>query len=45
MTRRDIEFSAEDVTLRGWFYTAQGRPGAAHATIVMAHGYSAVKEM
>jgi uncharacterized protein len=45
MTRRDIEFSAEDVTLRGWFYTAQGAPGATHATIVMTHGYSAVKEM
>ena len=44
MTRRDIEFSAEDVTLRGWFYPAQG-PGTSHPTIVMAHGYSAVKEM
>ena len=45
MTRRDIEFGAEDVTLRGWFYPAQGAPGATHATIVMTHGYSAVKEM
>ena len=44
MTRRDIEFSAEDVTLRGWFYPAQG-PGTSHPTIVMAHGFSAVKEM
>lgn len=44
MARRDIEFNAEDVTLRGWFYPAQG-PGTTHATVVMAHGYSAVKEM
>ena len=44
MTRRDIEFDAEGVTLRGWFYPAgAGRgPGAA---VVMAHGFSAVKEM
>ena len=26
MARRDIEFDAEGVTLRGWFYTADGRP-------------------
>jgi uncharacterized protein len=44
MTRRDIEFDAEGVTLRGWFYEADGRSGAA-PTIVMAHGFSAVKEM
>jgi dienelactone hydrolase len=44
MTRRDIEFDAEGVTLRGWFYPAEGtgRPGP---TVVMAHGFSAVKEM
>ena len=43
--RTDIEFKAEDgITLRGWHY----RPDAAAGpvpTIVMAHGYSAVKEM
>ncbi|ABH00373.1 possible hydrolase (plasmid) [Rhodococcus jostii RHA1] len=44
MTRRDIEFSAEGTTLRGWFYTADDSVGA-RPTIVMAHGYSAVKEM
>ena len=44
MTRRDIEFDAEGVTLRGWFYTADG-PGGSAATVVMAHGFSAVKEM
>ena len=40
--RRDIEFDAEGVTLRGWFYPATSSPGP---TVVMAHGFSAVKEM
>ncbi|WP_019872865.1 alpha/beta hydrolase [Sporichthya polymorpha] len=40
--RRDIEFNAEGVTLRGWFYAATDGPGP---TVVMAHGFSAVKEM
>ena len=42
--RTDIEFRTEDgVTLRGWHYRpARGGPWP---TIVMAHGYSAVKEM
>jgi hypothetical protein len=44
MARRDVEFDAEGVTLRGWFYPAEEAHGAA-PTIVMAHGYSAVKEM
>jgi fermentation-respiration switch protein FrsA (DUF1100 family) len=44
MARRDVEFDAEGVTLRGWFYPAEGASSAA-PTIVMAHGYSAVKEM
>lgn len=44
MARRDIEFDAEGVTLRGWFYEADGVSDAA-PTIVMAHGFSAVKEM
>jgi len=44
MTRRDVEFDAEGVTLRGWFYSADGASGPA-ATVVMAHGFSAVKEM
>jgi uncharacterized protein len=42
--RTDIDFNAEGATLRGWLY----RPGAAPASapvIVMAHGFSAVKEM
>jgi fermentation-respiration switch protein FrsA (DUF1100 family) len=44
MARRDIEFDAEGVTLRGWFYSAEGASGRA-PTVVMAHGFSAVKEM
>jgi fermentation-respiration switch protein FrsA (DUF1100 family) len=42
--RRDIEFDSEGVTCRGWLFTPDhGRgpwPG-----VVMAHGFSAVKEM
>jgi uncharacterized protein len=44
MARRDIEFGAEGVTLRGWFYPAEGNTGRAPA-VVLAHGFSAVKEM
>jgi hypothetical protein len=40
----DIAFQTEDgVTLRGWHYTPDGR--GPWPTIVMAHGFSAVKEM
>ena len=48
MTRRDIEFNAEGTTLRGWFYPAGGAGEGAAGTapaVVMAHGFSAVKEM
>ena len=42
--RRDIEFRTEDdVILRGWHYLPD-RAGPT-PTVVMAHGYSAVKEM
>jgi fermentation-respiration switch protein FrsA (DUF1100 family) len=44
MERRDIEFDAEGVTLRGWFHPAAGADGPA-PTVVMTHGFSAVKEM
>src|SRR5499427_7756926 len=44
MVRRDVEFDAEGVTLRGWFYAA-GTGGTPAAAVVMAHGFSAVKEM
>src|ERR1700759_694620 len=42
--RHDIEFDAEGTTLRGWFYSAEGA-GPTAPTVVMSHGYSAVKEM
>src|SRR6185437_3632373 len=43
--RRDVEFKTEDgVTLRGWHYLPERRASKL-PTIVMAHGYSAVKEM
>src|ERR1700730_15094489 len=42
MARRDIELNAEGVILRGWFYAAEATPAP---TVVMAHGFSAVKEM
>jgi fermentation-respiration switch protein FrsA (DUF1100 family) len=44
MARRDVAFDAEGVTLRGWFYAA-GETSAPAAAVVMAHGFSAVKEM
>ena len=44
MARRDIEFDAEGTTLRGWFHPAEGASEPA-PTVVMAHGFSAVKEM
>lgn len=43
MQRRDIEFNAEGVTLRGWFYPGRDT-GSSRPTVVMAHGFSAVKE-
>ena len=42
--RQDIEFDAERVTLRGWLYVPDGVASPV-PTVVMAHGFSAVKEM
>ncbi|MEZ5933851.1 MAG: alpha/beta hydrolase [Alphaproteobacteria bacterium] len=43
--RKDIDFKTEDgVTLRGWHYTPDSGAGP-WPTVVMAHGFSAVKEM
>lgn len=45
MSRKDVEFKTEDnVTLRGWLYLPDAAKSLVPA-IVMAHGYSAVKEM
>ncbi|MEE4145424.1 MAG: alpha/beta hydrolase [Halieaceae bacterium] len=44
IVRKDIEFKTEDgVTLRGWLYLPEGQT-APVPTVVMTHGYSAVKE-
>lgn len=42
--RSDVEFDAEGVTLRGWLYRPDGADDAV-PVVVMAHGFSAVKEM
>lgn len=41
--RREIEFDAEGALLRGWFYLPDDADSHV-PTIVMAHGFSAVKE-
>lgn len=41
--RSDVEFDSDGVTLRGWYYRAAS--GGTTATIVMCHGFAAVKEM
>jgi uncharacterized protein len=42
--RSDVEFDADGTTLRGWLYVPDGAAGPV-PTIVLAHGFSAVKEM
>jgi fermentation-respiration switch protein FrsA (DUF1100 family) len=41
--RKEIEINAEGVTLRGWLYTPEEKSDPA-PVVVMAHGFSAVKE-
>ena len=41
--RTDVEFKANGVCLRGWLYLPDTTP-APHPLVVMAHGYSGVKE-
>ena len=44
--RTDISFESRGETCRGWLYLPDGRsPSDRHPAIVMAHGFSAVKEM
>ncbi|KAI1627158.1 Alpha/Beta hydrolase protein [Exophiala viscosa] len=46
MGRENIEFKNSDgVTLRGWFYTPENAGGGKLPTLVMAHGFTALKEM
>ena len=42
--RRDIDFKADGVTLRGWVYKPN-KGSKPFPTIIMAHGFSGVKEM
>ena len=42
--RTDIEFDADGTTLRGWLYTPD-TVSEPYPTVVMAHGFSGVKEM
>ena len=45
MPREDISFKTSDqVTLRGWFYKPENKGGKLPC-VVMAHGFSALKEM
>ncbi|MCP4755560.1 MAG: alpha/beta hydrolase [Proteobacteria bacterium] len=44
--RKDIEFKSKGLTCRGWLYLPDDLPeGKKAAAVVMAHGFSAVKEM
>jgi hypothetical protein len=45
MARTDVEFNAEGTILRGWLYRPEGSEDEIVPGVVMAHGYSAVKEM
>ncbi|KAK9413221.1 putative Esterase/lipase [Seiridium unicorne] len=51
MSREDISFqTADNVTLRGWFYKPssshdEGSTSSALPCLIMAHGFSALKEM
>jgi len=42
--REDVEFDANETRLRGWFYAPPERSGP-YATVILAHGFSALKEM
>lgn len=42
--RTEVEFGADGATLRGWLYRPEGSTGRL-PVVVMAHGFSAVKEM
>ncbi|RVX72007.1 hypothetical protein B0A52_04605 [Exophiala mesophila] len=46
MGRESIEFKNSDgVTLRGWFYTPDNAAAGKLPTLVLAHGFTALKEM
>ena len=44
--RRDVTFKSQGLNCAGWYYVPQDvTPGEKHPAIVMAHGFTAVKEM
>lgn len=44
--RTDVSFqTCDNVTLRGWFYTPTNSPPSPLPCLIMAHGFSALKEM
>src|ERR1700758_5175816 len=44
--RRDVSFLSQGVKCAGWYYVPSGlKDGEKRPAIVMAHGFSAVKEM
>lgn len=44
-TRESVEFPSRGQTCRGWLYRPAGSAGRRVPAVVMAHGFSAVKEM
>ena len=44
-TRENVVFKSEGLNCKGWLYLPQGEKGQKKPAIVMAHGFSAVKEM
>ena len=44
--RRDVTFKSQGLNCAGWYYVPQdATPGEKHPAIVMAHGFTGVKEM
>jgi fermentation-respiration switch protein FrsA (DUF1100 family) len=44
-TRENVTFSSEGLNCKGWMYAPENKEGQKKPAIVMAHGFSAVKEM
>lgn len=44
-TRRDVTIVSDNLPLAGWLYRPDPEPRSAAPVVVMAHGFSAVKEM
>lgn len=44
-TKENVSFLSEGLTCKGWLYIPSENNGKEKSAIVMAHGFSAVKEM